>query len=230
MLKLAVATAGAGVVLFGVFRGLLVRVVDAKSLTRWLGTQMGAVTKLLSRNPSIDALVSHLVSPIHALHFCGSLSSISLGILVARSARFHFFLEEAQLSFDNRIRTKVSIFLAGLLGGFYFLGKMTRHPLRLASISLARFASPLQSRIAIEERHECYSSLDSHLHSELILIVLEYLGDTEAEIQRIALKKIIQDREVTEGRVRANLRFVADCCETAMANIVSLIRIATGLR
>jgi len=72
------------------------------------------------------------------------------------------------------------------------IGKMSRLDLGLASVRLARMAASLQSDMVDTERKTYMGHLQEYMYQDVAFVVMEYLGDTETEIQRIALRRIIQ--------------------------------------
>mmetsp|Transcript_14695 Transcript_14695/g.20411 ORF Transcript_14695/g.20411 Transcript_14695/m.20411 type:complete len:223 (+) Transcript_14695:120-788(+) len=196
------------------------------TLRRWLGLLLGNATRLLYYNPTVDTFISHASSPVHVLYLASSVASLSAGYISSRDVTLHTHLESMGLTFESRMRAKISMFLLGLLGSCYLLGKMCREPLSLASIRLARITSPVQSEIAVEERSACRSSLEMHLYGDLIFLVLEYLGDTEAEIQRIAIGEIVQDTKENQSSVAERLRSISRLCDDAVASIWDVIRMS----
>ncbi len=192
----------------------------AKRIT---GQVLGSAAKFLSAHPTLDAVVSHAVSPSHLAYMVASAISMSLGFFAARDERLKQIMDDMEMRWSAKFRARMSFLMFGALGGCYTIGQMTRLPVRLASISLARLASPYQSEIAIEERETTHDSLEKHLHDPLILIVLEYLGDTEAEVREIAIRKIIQDDERRQGRIRAAMQRVSRITDGITASIHTMV-------
>jgi len=195
-------------------------------LKRWMGRQLGILTKILYKNQPLDMVVSHISSPLHVIYFSGSIFSLWTGFTVSRDLRLHNLLDGVGLSYEGRLRSKISIFLLGVLGGCYLLGRMCREPLRLASIRLARVTSPVQSQLATEERHTYRTSLEKHLCGDVMFLVLEYLGDTEAEIQQIAIGQIIQDKEQSQSKIAEKLQALSTLCDNAILDIWNLLRLS----